>query len=394
MSAKRSGFTLIELLVVIAIIAILIGLLLPAVQKVRESANRMSCQNNLKQIGLACYTYESTNQHLPPGTGPYNKASTGSLMTLILPYVEQANLYNQFDLTQDVNNSTDNWFARTQEVKFFLCPSDPEKLRFPQVGKVPSGQSGGLDGRLNYLGNIGTTADSHGVLPGTSTVDSLHVGIFNYLYPPSLPVGGLASAVRITDITDGTSNTAMFSETKRATVGGGCGNIYTPYDPQWDYNPTLVYIISPTDPGFSVYTPRPDLNPSLKTNPGTIKMTQEPKASGTPYPLPAGPQPPCNSWDYAPTWFLQYRGCEYYRGGISFTNFYTHTVLPNYQGFDCGDNTFFTIAHIAARSYHTNGVNVCYADGSVHFVTNSISFSTWQALGTRSGGETLGPDLP
>jgi prepilin-type N-terminal cleavage/methylation domain-containing protein/prepilin-type processing-associated H-X9-DG protein len=386
MNAKRSAFTLIELLVVIAIIAILIGLLLPAVQKVREAAARSQCQNNLKQIALAALNYESTNQHLPPGEGPYISSGTpASIMIMVLPYVEQANLYNQFDLTQDPRTSADNWFARTQEVKFLLCPSDPETRRFPQDGTVPKGQSGGLLGRNNYYANIGTTADP-------LSTDSSRVGIFNYHL--SATAGAQASGTRLTDITDGTSNTAMFAETKRSTVNGGCpstiGHDY--------YNPDMFLYIPATDPGWSPYTPRPDLYPALKTNPGTITMTQVPQYSRRPsdtphnYPFPPGPQPPCNSYDYGPTGGITYRGCEYIRG-FYITQDYNHTTPPNYQGFDCGNSTF-SMGHIAARSYHTGGVNVCYADGSVHFVSNSISLTTWQAIGTRSGGEVLGSDAP
>src|SRR6516162_11863463 len=93
LSKGKRGFTLIELLVVIAIIAVLIGLLLPAVQKIREAANRMSCTNNLHQIALAAHNYESTNGRFPSGT---DRAHVGALVYL-LPYMEQDNLYRSFN---------------------------------------------------------------------------------------------------------------------------------------------------------------------------------------------------------------------------------------------------------------------------------------------------------
>jgi prepilin-type N-terminal cleavage/methylation domain-containing protein/prepilin-type processing-associated H-X9-DG protein len=142
MSRLRSGFTLIELLVVIAIIAVLIGLLLPAVQKVREAANRMACANNLKQLGLACHNYESTHGRLPPGyLGPMpNEQGYGAnqdqmqhvgLLVYLLPYVEHDPIYRQLQVEFDprrlgpawYTNAT-NWRLAQTRIKVFTCPSD------------------------------------------------------------------------------------------------------------------------------------------------------------------------------------------------------------------------------------------------------------------------------
>src|SRR5262245_26508017 len=201
MGKKRSAFTLIELLVVIAIIAILIGLLLPAVQKVRESAARMQCQNNLKQIGLACHNYESTFKCLPPGGATFVGSSPPAIIVIVLPYVEQANLYKLWDFTKDLNNSAENTAARSQQVPFLLCPSDPSTAVQNDVGPVSTQPSG----KNNYFGNIGTTADQR-------STDGSRVGIFNY-QTRTVPGGiTIRSRVRITGVSDGTSNTAMWAE--------------------------------------------------------------------------------------------------------------------------------------------------------------------------------------
>jgi prepilin-type N-terminal cleavage/methylation domain-containing protein/prepilin-type processing-associated H-X9-DG protein len=352
---KRKGFTLIELLVVIAIIAVLIGLLLPAVQKVREAAARMSCSNNLKQIGLATMNYESTYGIMPPGSAilAANSSSAASTVTLLLPYIEGGNLYALFNFSVDVNNNVLNAPARDQQVKTFNCPSENSDNFI-----IDNNGTGKDCGRCNYAGCVGATADSR-------SSDTRYAGIFNFQY--GTVVKDVATPVKtkvlISAITDGTSNTAMWSERTLSKASNSDGG------PKNSYDPTMQYLLPDTDDGWSNLTPMT----------GALFNVTNPAAwiQGNTY--------KCNAYDYGPTSIIRYRGLQYYRS-IPQMNQYTHTVPPNYKGYDCG-NYSITASHVAARSYHTGGVNVCFADGSVHFISNGIDFPTWQALGTRAAGD-------
>jgi prepilin-type N-terminal cleavage/methylation domain-containing protein/prepilin-type processing-associated H-X9-DG protein len=155
---RKFGFTLIELLVVIAIIAILIGLLLPAVQKIREAANRMKCSNQMKQLVLGSHNYENTNGVLPPSWANNNGAQYGSLHFFLLPYIEQDNLYRLAG-----NNS---WNQNNAKINIFTCPSDTTVWQsYPQGGTsyafncMVFGASWGTDYKAGLNSIVGAMPD-------------------------------------------------------------------------------------------------------------------------------------------------------------------------------------------------------------------------------------------
>lgn len=214
---SRAGFTLIELLVVIAIIAVLIALLVPAVQKVREAAARAQCQNNMKQVALGLHAYHDVFKALP--MGQYNKLHTeptappAQLATyerigwaaLIMPYIEQGVLLTKVRADAKANN---NYTLFQQScanvVPTYICPSDPNGGRTPGVGNVAGNAAEGF--HTNYVGCAGSTTFS-----GGPTTDGTQLN--GILFP--------LSKVRLTDISDGTSNQLMVSELLLSSVGAG-----------------------------------------------------------------------------------------------------------------------------------------------------------------------------
>ncbi len=207
---NRHGFTLIELLVVIAIIAILIGLLLPAVQKVREAAARAKCQNNMKQLGLAIHNYHDAVGELPAAL-EQNMNSAGTIIAhswtpRVLPFIEQGNVYNKyrFDIDWDVGSNTAVGGPIRVTISTFLCPSAPQTGRHPNRGCLDYAATT----ERNWPNPYVTSAEA----PYVSQSDPYFIGVLGHTKATATPWVQDKASRTLLSITDGTSNTMMLAE--------------------------------------------------------------------------------------------------------------------------------------------------------------------------------------
>jgi len=307
---RNTGFSLIELLVVIVIIAILAAMLLPAAQSARESARRVRCSNNLRQIGVALRTYENTNEWFPFGGGWYQQ--TGTWAAAILPFMEEQKHFDRFDFDLSMAHA-DNLEAVTTPVPTLICPSDGS-VRTAVMGHrcTCCGNSPGRAHLLWYPASMGPTKPDN---CGGWCTESYCCQGKNYGSDSSLTneyfvgmFGRIAAAVKSSHVLDGLSNTFLVGETI----------------------PSHCFHNTAFGRNFPVATTTIPLNTMIGSD----------------------------------------------GQGDDWTQSQLHTGNPHWQA--CG-----------FKSQHAGGVTFCMADGSVHFISETIDYRLYSALGTRAGGEPV-----
>jgi prepilin-type N-terminal cleavage/methylation domain-containing protein len=340
---RRPGFTLVELLVVIAIIGVLVALLLPAVQAAREAARRTQCLNNLKQLSLGSLTYESGRGELPFGR-KFDFWDAYTWTQSILPGIEQQAVYQLYWTLPEKKfraaNDTDQNYspkgndarrrqARHSPIPMFYCPSD----HTPQPNEMDTLDYGFLRG--SYRGCTGA-GDVYGngrfIALDPALPEFVLKGVLGVNKSPVQPPTDLAKAVRVKDVTDGTSRTVMFSEGLTPTTPGWGGVM-----------------------GETIYG----------TMGGALFSTYETPNSTVQDPV----------WGHCPKPEDYVGPCRSVNGG-------------NHPGANPGGD----LTHAAARSLHAGGVNASMVDGSGRFVNDSVDRAVWKAVGTIAFDETL--DLP
>jgi prepilin-type processing-associated H-X9-DG protein/prepilin-type N-terminal cleavage/methylation domain-containing protein len=344
---RRTAFTLVELLVVIAIIALLIGLLLPAVQKVREAANRMKCTNNLKQLGLAAQAYHDANGQFPVGVRmPYAQAGNDPLTggmgspfgpnwaVYLLPYIEQDNLFRQANVetypgTGNLANLSSyslSWrVVRGQRLPTLLCPSDRGASAPPFTD--PNDRLKETDwARGNYACNGGTADIDHHIRGDNAVNNPPYQGMTKG------PVMSADYGATIAAITDGTSNTFLFHEVR---VG------VSAKDPRGTWALGL--------PGASMVVAGRDRDPTPNNRLDDADEVET-----------------CSTFWYPGIGTRDGMGCR---------------PEPNNWGMAA-----------QARSRHPGGVNSCFVDGHVRFVRDTTSQRTWVLLQSANDGQVPGDD--
>jgi prepilin-type N-terminal cleavage/methylation domain-containing protein/prepilin-type processing-associated H-X9-DG protein len=377
----RRAFTLIELLVVIAIIAVLIALLLPAVQSAREAARRAQCINNLKQLGLALHNYVSQQDVFPPQVqngglavwsnitgGPYFDPWPLDWTASILGQFEQIPMYNalNFSVASSVGNDLQNRTVLAQQVSSLLCPSENLRVTNQIVGGVHSTKS--------YHANVGGPACINAWSGMFTALPQDQYG-FNGVYTN----GNCSGKLDFSTITDGSSNTAMLSETHTGagppasqvtlTTVAGRGDTYM-------WRPLGGQTTTGYDLGVN----------GVGIAQAFVKSCQSIPGSTPAFGQGGGLSPPNGD-----VWI----GGN--PGSCMLWDAYNHFMPPN--TFACDSTTDGNTEGYGSvpdafppASNHPGGVNICFADGSVRFVKNSINLLTWWSIGTRAGGEVLSSD--